>query len=268
MTYSFSRLNSYEQCPYQFYNKYIEESEGEENFYAQAGSLMHEILANVLNNEMSVEEATDYFVENFDLNCYMEIPERIRDSTFEKCINYLTAFDRIDESDLWKTLSPVKVIGVEEEVRFKIGEWDFIGFIDLLVEDKEGNLIVVDHKSTAYPVGKSGKILKSAEKTFLDHKRQEYLYSIAVKDKYGKYPTKLAWNHFKDGKTHVIDFDKKDLGEAVLWVTETINKINKDEGFLPNIEFFFCKNLCEFRSTCEYCGMSEDDLTDVLEVNN
>ena len=64
MTWSFSRIHSYEQCPYEFYLNYLFKDEdghriyeGEDNFYGAFGSFCHELLAAVFNREISAEEA-------------------------------------------------------------------------------------------------------------------------------------------------------------------------------------------------------------------
>lgn len=44
MIWSFSRLNSFCICKYEWYLQYIEEAEGTNNFYAEFGKFCHKIL--------------------------------------------------------------------------------------------------------------------------------------------------------------------------------------------------------------------------------
>jgi len=57
MVFSFSRLHLYEKCPYAFYKRYIEGEEGEGNFYADNGSILHDIFKRLLLKEITLNEA-------------------------------------------------------------------------------------------------------------------------------------------------------------------------------------------------------------------
>ena len=134
-----------------------------------------------------------------------------------------------------------------------------IAYIDLLLKDKKtDNIIVIDHKSAQFPLGKKGKILKRKEDDFEAYKRQLYLYSCWVHDQYGVYPTILAWNYFKDKKWLQIPFDKKEYDEAIDWVEKIVDEMKKEEAFAPRQEHFYCNNLCAFRHSCEY-NMEDDE---------
>ena len=245
MTFSFSRVHGYEQCPYMWCCHYIEGLNGVDNFYAQAGTLMHEILADVFSGRLSLDSAAEELLIRFDNECDMPVSDRVRENTIEKLCDYLTSIP----DDF---LDGYKILGVEERVEFQIGDYNFCGFIDLLLEDQNGDLILCDHKSDAYPLLKSGKVAKNMEKRFLEHKHQLYIYSIAVYDKYGRFPKFLSWNHFKDNKICTIPFDEKEFNEAKEWALSTIEAMKKDEQFEPIKDYFFCHNLCDFRFDCEY----------------
>lgn len=245
MTFSFSRVNCYHQCPYQFYCHYIEKEDGLDNFWAQSGGFVHRLLEGILKKEITVDEAIVRFVRDFEDECDAPVSQKIKDTTFEKICEFLTSYDE-------DKIKKYKILGVEEEVRFDIDGYSFRGFIDLLIENDRGEIIVIDHKSAAYPLGKNGKVLKNQLSAFEEHKRQLYLYSKAVLGKYGKFPSYLGWNHFKDNKTCLIAFDEEEYFNSLLWAKLSIESIKSDDVFAPKKDYFFCKNLCEYREDCVY----------------
>ena len=134
----------------------------------------------------------------------------------------------------------------------------FIGFIDLIVKDKNtGRYIVVDHKSKS-------KFKNEEERD--EYARQLYLYALYIKAEYGEFPSHLIFNMFRANDVVTIDFDEKKLEKAVFWFKNTIENIKKDNKFDDKItilfrqkkkplkEFkkddFFCNELCGVRSYC------------------
>lgn len=248
MEWSYSRLISYNQCPYGFYLKYVECNEGESNFYAQYGSFVHKILEKYAKGELTLG-LTDYYEENY----YSEVtcpapPNKFADigqTYHDKGLDFLENIDlELDE---------YKILGVEKKVKFKIGKYDMIGYVDLLLKDKDGNLTIVDHKSGSIKITKTGLLSKTSEEHFKSYKRQLYLYSIAIINEFGVKPKYLKWNLFKDRKYIQIEFDDKGFEETKEWAVKTIKAIENDENFYPNPSAYFCQNICDMRNcACEY----------------
>ena len=248
MTWSFSRVNSYKGCPYQFYLQYIEENKnGISNFYAELGSFMHHVLESVLKDEMKIEDAADYFVNNIDKHVFSEIKKSTADKSIEACIEYLATTNL-------EMLDGFEIVGVELKCEYTINDvYDQVGFIDLLIKHKEeGYYVVVDHKSSGYPLKKDGGVLKSKEEVFRDYKRQAYLYSTYIYGEYGEFPKQIWWNHFKENKVAKIDFNPDEYKEAIKWFVSTIGDIYQDSDFMPNQNYFTCNVLCDFREECVY----------------
>lgn len=243
-TWSYSRLSSYEQCPYQWYLKYIENRDGDTNWYAQNGSAVHETLEKVANGEIAIEDAGSYYL---DLTEYFS--EYIRESTREKTENQCLDFFAEYDFDLF---NDYEIVGVEEEVNFSVGEYKFHGFIDLHLRDKDGNHIVVDYKSSSGTLKKNGEPKKQSEDTWNGYKKQALIYAEGIKQKYGEYPKSLLWLLFRDQQTFCIAFNVDDCKSAQDWAVETIHKIESDEEFLPQKSFIMCNQLCDFRRSCEY----------------
>lgn len=252
MRWSYSRLTSFEHCQYAFYLNYIVNDDtkylSEGNFYAEVGIFVHEILAKIFNGELTLEEASQYYVDNFEKYIFYKTKKKTMKKTFELCADYFAgvSFD-------W--LNDYEILGVEREVNFKIEGYNFVGYIDLLLRDKrDGGIVIVDHKSSPYPLKLDGNIKKNSRAGFETYKKQMYLYSYAVKEEYGVFPKEIIWNHFKAGGKFVkIPFLKKEYDKAVKWLIDTIHKIENEDDFKPNLNYFYCKTLCNFRNSCEYC---------------
>jgi ATP-dependent helicase/DNAse subunit B len=247
MTWSFSRLHLYETCPYAFYLKYIEEVTGDDNYFAENGSLMHETIMNVLKGELGLNDAPAYYIDEYE-NIYSKTKTSTMENTFNKCLDYLCTTEGLN-------IERYEIIWVEGKILFNILKYNFTGYPDLILKDKTTDeIILVDHKSLDYFFKKDGKtVLKNQLESFSAYRHQMYMYCKWIYEKYGKFPSKIIWNHFKDeGKLSIITFDKKDYDETLDWATKTIKKIYRDSKFKENKSYMQDYVLCEFRYSCEY----------------
>ena len=246
MTWSFSRAHSYEICPYYTYLKYIENREGEQNYFAANGKAMHEIFEEILTHKITLEEAPALYEEKYDL-IYEKTKQSTMDKTFEKCIDYLCTVEPIDENKY-------EIMGVELELHFKVGKYKFIGFADLVLRDREsGQVILIDHKSSDHFMKKDGTPLKNQLENFIAYKKQMYLYCKGIKDSLGLDVTKIVWHHFKDnGELTIIPFLEEEYQETIDWAINTIETIKKDKEFNCNKTYMYCRQLCDYRYKCEY----------------
>lgn len=252
MVWSFSRINSYDYCPYSWYLRYIEKNNGVGSFYADNGKAVHEVLELITNGTISVYDAPMTYLEKYE-NILNRTKESSMEKTFESCMNYLS---ELDES----VLDGYKIIGSELKINYKIGKYNFIGFIDLLLEDKNGNYIVVDHKSADPFLKKNGEPYSATKTAYEGYVKQLYLYSEGVKQAYGKYPTKLVFNHFKaGGKRTVINWNKDECDMAKKWAVDTIKRIYKDKKFDAITKTGFCYRLCAHRYDCVYTWDDEEE---------
>lgn len=251
-TYSFSKLNSYYHCGHEFYRRYIECETPEQNFFAEFGSYVHSILEKYYNEELSIFELSQYYESCFDENVTLKPPYNkyvdLRASYYQKGLDYL---DNIEQFDFDK----YKILGVEKEIHFEVAQEPFIGFIDLLLLEKAtDNIIMQDHKSASIKFLKNGEPSKKDVDHLLEFKRQQYLYSKAIKKEYGKFPSVLQWNLFKDQVLYKIDFKESEYNETIKWAEDTVRLIKNECMWLPdNSNYFYCNNLCGYRNAaCDY----------------
>ena len=246
MTWSFSRLHAWEQCPYAFYLKYIEQRDGESNYYAANGKCMHEVFEAILTNQIPLDECTQCYADKYDLICETT-KQSTMDSTYEKCMDYLCTIDGID-------LEKYEILGVELKLDFNIGKYKFVGYADLVVKNKKsGEVILVDHKQATHFMKKDGTPLKNQLENFLAYRHQMYIYCKGLKDCFGIDVNKIIWHHFKDnGELTIIPFEADEYEETLQWAANTIEKIKKDKKFLNKRSYVLCSSLCDYRNDCEY----------------
>ena len=250
MTWSFSRLNSFYNCPYEWKLRYIDCNKSENGFFGEYGSLIHKILEKYEKGELSLFELNDYYEEHFSENVPHNAPPNkyvdIKQSYYEKGLDY---FNNIDLD-----LDKYEVLGVEKEVRFQIAGKDFVGYIDLLLKEKEtGKIIILDHKSASIKILKNGKVSKSDQEHVREFIRQLCLYAIPIIEEYG-HVDELWWNLFKDKKWLKMPFNKEDYNEAIQWAKDTLKLIEAEKEWLPNnSSSYYCNYLCGQRNNaCEY----------------
>ena len=97
MQWSFSRLNSYYNCPYEWKLHYLECNKSENGFFGEYGSLIHKILEKYEKGELSLFELNKYYEEHFDEDVPHDAPPNkfvnIRQSYYDKGIDYLDNID-------------------------------------------------------------------------------------------------------------------------------------------------------------------------------
>ena len=152
-------------------------------------------------------------------------------------------------------LSEYEILGVEKVIEFSLtnddGEsYPMIGFIDLLLKDKNtSEIIIMDNKSASIKFKKNGDPYKSDEQHWLEFKRQLYIYSIPFVEN-GEEVAYLSWNLFRLGIVKKIPWRIEEYNEAKAWAIDTIHMIKNDNNWEMKNDFFYCHNLCSLRGEC------------------
>ena len=242
MTWSYSRIKTFEDCPYRFFLKYIKGYKETEKFYASYGSFMHRLLEQYYNGVLPRDKMLSTFLLNFQSEVRGVRP---RKETVRKYIDagceYLKNF----------TPFPYNKIAVEKRVEFQIDGYNFIGFIDYLGE-KDNHLYIIDNKSRVLKP-RSGRAKPTAGDKELDMMlRQLYLYSVGTEQEYERLPETLCFNCFRDGRFIKEQFDMQKYEEAKSWAVDNIHKIEQTESFEPRQNFFSCFYICGVSDSCCY----------------
>lgn len=241
MTFSYSRLNSYESCPYCWKLTYLDEKSRSQLFYSSFGGLVHDIIAKYYKGELEKNEMTAEFLTRFLTEVKGIRPSA---SIVEKYINQgVRYFNNFTEFGL-------NTIAVEDKVDFKINEIPMTGIIDYIGE-KDGKYYCIDHKSHELKP-KSGKLKPTKKDLELDnYLRQLYLYSTAIKEKYGEFPSELWFNCFRSGILIKEQFDPHKYDEAISWAADLTETIKSDTDFDANYDYFYCRWICDQAYNCE-----------------
>jgi len=246
--FSHSRLSCYEQCPQKYKLKYVDrvETEVEQSVEAFLGSMVHETLEKLYRDIgyqklNTLEELLEFFHDEWKKNWDDSIVIVKEEYGPE---NYIKMGEKFI-TDYYKKYQPFdqgKTISLEERILIKLddsGDYKLQGFIDRVMESKEGYYEVHDYKTNSR--------LPLAE--YLDNDRQLALYAIGVKERYPDVKdVRLVW--------HFLAFDKEidstrtdeELEELKRKTIELIDKIESDEKY-PAKTSILC-DWCEFKPIC------------------
>jgi hypothetical protein len=237
--WSYSRLQSFCQCPWGFAQRYLYGAPSEPNFYSAYGSLIHGLYERWYKGKIRQEQLIPEFVSGF-----IHLPDIEPERRSQYLLSGLSCFGR--EID-----TPEKIVGVERRVRFTVGGYRFQGIIDLMYE-QDGGIVILDHKSHSLQPRSGRKKPTVKDRELDEYLRQLYLYAHAVRQlKLGEVK-KLVFNCFRTGV--VIEEPHSAAAEldAVNWAVDTIRQIEDTRLFLPTPDWFYCGNLCDTRSICDY----------------
>lgn len=266
--YSFSKLNAFHQCPYQYYLNYILKEEGKQNVYGYLGGVVHDLCEKLSKEEMTLEDAIDKWFEEIDKleESDMKFPTEKSKIAYIECVSdYLEYF----------TPLPGKEIHTEEYFILDVEGNSLRGFIDFYSVDHENKTIdLIDYKTSS----KFSKKDLESEKVY-----QLILYGMYLEKKYPEYKInnvgfdmlKYAKNIYTGKvklrneimKYEMYDYDrwllyinyndenKKKLKEFII---NTINEIhsrnrNEESDWKDNSKnSFYCNSLCSFGDKCKY----------------
>lgn len=219
---------------------------------------MHSLYERFYKGQLDFFDVCNEYEDKYNLNITLKFPKNayadLNKKYYQSGLNALETFDDIPEN--------YEVLDIECKIDTLINDIRFIGYADLIIRNKDTqDIIIVDHKSKA-------KFSSKAEQK--KYARQLYLYSIYVKEHFGKYPTYLVFNMFRVGQIVKIDFKKSDLEEAISWFTNTVSEIYFDLEFIDKHEIvgkdlltfakqdFFCNELCGVRKYCPRSNLFKD----------
>lgn len=247
MVWSYSRITTYETCPYRFLLTYILKLDRKRLFFSDYGLFMHSIIEKYLNGSLKRNELDKYFLFEFQNNVISKAPNiSIFKNYFQQGLSYTKNF----------YFPYQNISAIESKVEFKVGNKNFVGFIDAVAEDDDGT-IIIDNKSRNLKQRSNRKKTTNTDKELDKYLRQLYIYSIAIKQNKGVLPSKLCFNCFRTGTIILEDFSQEKYNETQEWALKTIDAISDEHDWLPNVNYFVCKNLCDVCHHCDYSRLSE-----------
>lgn len=240
MVFSYSSIQTFNQCKRNWYYNYIIKVKKEGNFFSDVGSFVHNILEQYANGKIELFDTAHYLEYNWNSNVLHNPPsikgvKDMEEKYFYQLLDFFESFEGFQD----------ETIGTEIEfytnIRTGFGEHKFMGFIDRLSE-KDGEYIVTDYKSKN----------KFSKKELEKYSRQLYVYSKYVYEKYGKFPKYLKFLLFRENKEYVIEFNEDDYHKTISYIEQSIQDIYMETKFDCEYNFFYCNNLCDSRLDCTF----------------
>lgn len=252
VTYSHSRLSTFENCPKRYQFKYVQKIKREEEFEgieAYMGTRVHEVLEKLYKDLLYTKRNTlpdllKYYNDLWERNWHPHI--KIVKEGFSKDHYRQLGEDCI--SGYFKRYAPFdhsRTLGLEQMVQIRLdreGRYRLMGFIDRLAQASDGEIEIHDYKT-------SGTLPLQED---LDSDRQLALYQMAIQSRFPETnKVHLIW--------HYLVFDKelrsyRDNEALEQLKTETIRLIHQVESathqhLFPPVESALC-NWCEYRDIC------------------
>lgn len=255
--YSHSRLSTFEQCSLKYKLKYIDKikPEIEKTIESHLGSSVHDTLEWIYNSVKNKPEET----LNLDdiINYYIKVWQRDLSDNILIVKKQFTHKDYLNKgiqflADYFQKYYPFKdgTIECEKEILIELDENTKIkGFIDRLVYNiEEGNYEIHDYKTAG--------TLPSQEK--MDEDRQLALYSIAIKEMYGKdKEVVLVWHYLAHNHKIISRRTEEQLEKLKQETKNLIKEIEQAKNFIPN-RSILCE-WCEYKSLCPEWNFKLDE---------
>lgn len=226
---SYSAIEAYDTCPLKFYWEHVERVYVEPNPATEYGNLLHEVIAALNHARMRGEQPTHdqidvWFDEAWASRQWRFMSSEHRDKTREKGREALRQW--------WtEELTRSVPFAIEEDFRVTVGGVLIKGRFDRIEKDADGYRLV-DYKSSVVP---TQMIANRRANT----NQQLTLYAMAVKEKYGEYPTKLSLYFVDTGKVGSVAVSPRKLKNLEAKIEHVAQGI-RDRNFEPKKARHFC----------------------------
>lgn len=211
-------------------------------FFSSYGGFMHKLIERHYVESATAGQMLEEYLCEFGKEVCMDAPsETVFANYFNSGLEYIKNFKPL----------PYRPLAIERRIEFKIDGIPFVGILDYLGEDGEG-LVIVDNKSRNLKP-RSGRAKPTAYDAELDeYMMQLYLYSAAVEYEYGRFPSSLCFNCFRENILIKERFDESAYVSAKSWLADSVSMITNETDFRPDMEYFKCRYLCEMQDECEF----------------
>ncbi len=232
MKLSKSKINTYLKCPLEFKFQYIDEIEAEPNIYMQIGTNVH-LIAEKFSEKFG-DELDDVDIENELVKIAFEENLYDLDNHIE---NLATFFREVFVESDYKLFSQEEYL-LDETHRFS-------GICDIILEDENGDLVVVDYKT-----GNSN--------SFSKYRRELCYYKLLVENVCERDVSSVGIFFTKNGRLRLLDvcdeenkrkfLHSREIDEAINTFYHVRNEVNKG-NFYPKRQFL-CK-FCTYKHICD-----------------
>ena len=233
MRMSKSKINTYLKCPLEFKFQYIDEIEAEPNKYMILGSDVH-LIAEKFADKFG-DELEGVNIENELIKIMNELDIGYDLSSH---VNNLGLFFRevfIDNN--------YKLFSQEEYLHDEVHR--FSGICDIILEDENGELVVIDYKT-------------SNSNTFSRYRRELCYYKLLVENVYDRNVSSVGIFFTKNGRLRLLDVYEDDnkrkflnsaeIEDAVDTFYQVRSEVNSGNFYAKRQ--FLCK-FCTYKEICD-----------------
>ena len=140
--FSYSKLSSFQNCPYGYYLTYIQHIKGEDNVYGILGNVVHDMYELLTKDEITIEEAKEKFKQEYELCKFLGLtfPTKMSEEKYVYDVEH--SFDYF--------IKPTGRLEQERYFQIEIENKTFRGYIDLIIfDDKNKTIRVIDYKTSS-----------------------------------------------------------------------------------------------------------------------
>ena len=255
-SFSYSKLRSYDFCPYQYYLASVLKVPVKSKYTFSFGNTMHNTLqrfmglisegSGIAQDSLFAGKGKKKVKKLPDLNELLKIYRELLIDEWYETKEDKKRYYQLGEKSLkvfyeqLKKDAP-KVIGLEQNFNLKIGQYKVSGKIDRIDKLADGQVAIIDYK-TENP--KTDKTLPAKSK------EQLYIYQLAAEEVFGFKVRDLSFYYLRDNSR--VDFlgNEKQLSGVKDKVLGIIKKIKKG-NFEAEPEKHKCNN-CDYKEICEF----------------
>lgn len=229
---SHSKLQAYLKCPHRFKLEYLDGCESESSREIQLGSVVHAVLAKYLEGIQGQPRIFQPTVSDLmgalpdvcqSLREEGELTHDISEGEVSSLLaGFASAMPRIDGR---------AIVHVEAEKRTRLGTFELLSILDLVLRNERGEVHIVDFK-TGNP-----RYVK-------EEQLQTYSLPILGSRQHDGSPVKLSYLFLRDGTVRSFQMRRDQCDAVVSRIIGIVRAIESDREFQPNVT-----------RLCDWCGV-------------
>ena len=236
--FSASALKKYEDCPLCYKFQYVLLVPSLPQTYFSMGTAVHTVIELLSKQQLEGKTPTRERAVELLNSCWSSETYASRTHELE---DRAKAEAMLDTYLAWQVANRNTIVAAEKKFQFPINGRKVKGYIDRIEQTPEGEYVVVDFKTGSKP--------SSLTKNSVVSDIQLNLYSLAIKEMFGKLPKRASFYYIRDNK--MVDYYPTE--ETVSLFAETAKSIISAvcaERFDPVPLYQTCR-FCDYADLCE-----------------